>query len=211
MREIRELSKNQVARSLAGGTKKNPQENYLRRIERGDELPSVKRLIQLARLYKYPEFALLLWGGYAEELLRRILGLINAGFQARRASASGEHEPDLWFTDDIPRATLHGTVVAFRAFPLDGVIELPTDLHSAEPTDDSILRFPTRRPRRIALALDALRDEALAVVDRRLIAARYVHAWVRSVEPSVYAYVQTFQERNNHDSQAPIRSLPSTN
>ena len=54
---------------------------------------------------------------------------------------------------------------------------------------------PTRLPRPVQLAKNALREKKLTPRDRRVTAAIYLHAWMRHIDSATYCFVKTMDEQ----------------
>jgi transcriptional regulator with XRE-family HTH domain len=176
VRQDRRLSKRFVAIALAGKNVDKADVNRRRITDyENGVIPAVETTRKLAATYGISTLSLLRMAGYAVELLRPIVMLLEAGR-----------------TQDSRLYSQLGVSFALFAFPRRGDTSDLAALLSESELDKAfseISRFGQPRgklPHCIRLAQAALRDSALPNNVRRTIAAEYVHVYVCAIEPELY-------------------------
>lgn len=181
-REDAHLSLRAAAVALAGKSVRKDNVNRARIVsyETGAVLPTVGVACRLAAIYNIPPLRILSRAGHIADVLRPIVTLFEVG--------KGEGVRARLFREA-------GTAFALYAFPRRDEVISPTAaplLAKMESTFSSIALLRQSRgklPHAIALARRVLADSLLSVDARRFIAAEYVHAYVRSMQPKLYAEV----------------------
>ncbi|HEY2475323.1 MAG TPA: hypothetical protein VGI19_11045 [Candidatus Cybelea sp.] len=177
--------------------------HHVRAWEAGEVLPSAETLRTLAQLYELSELELLLKGRYLEQVVPFIVGLFK---RSRSRLRRQDSLLPLWSqlaleTDRIGPLRAPGEVeglfaiwLALRAFPPAVEIplaenEIPRLLETR--LKDRILR-PTRLPRLIARAMEALHDPDVPdPVRRRRRAAEFFQDWLLHFDPHLYRICYT--------------------
>lgn len=182
LRQAREnagLSVRAVAVALAGKRVHKDNVNRARVVsyETGAVVPTVGVACRLAAIYNIPMLRLLSHAGHTADVLRPIVTMFEVRNVRRRLFREA------------------GTVFALYAFPRRGEVISPTARPALAKLDRTFslitrLRQPGGKlPHAIARARVALGDSPLGVDARRCIAAEYVHAYIRAMEPQLYAAV----------------------
>jgi transcriptional regulator with XRE-family HTH domain len=205
-RDAKALTVHAVAIELAKKAKRRParqatavqrtNDNQIRAWEAGSKPASAETLKKLAELYDRSELEFLLKGGYTEEVVPFIVGLL-------KFARSQRHDlPFKWTVAHIgpgqkphPGRREDTAIVAIwlglRAFP--PADELPLDENEIPRQDERailhVVSRPTRLPRLISRALEALRDPLTwDLVRRRRRATEYFQDWLLHFEPVLYRY-----------------------
>ncbi|MFY9718412.1 MAG: helix-turn-helix transcriptional regulator [Candidatus Cybelea sp.] len=165
--------------------------------ERNEIRPRLETLLELASLYDVNALELIMWAGHFDELLPAIVAFCTPAIRGvdRRDSVrtvTGSYKVFRWLK--------WGIALGVRAFPSDARLTVPErfdEYNFAEypQSDPRFFRHRTRLPGLVQLAKNALAEKRVMPKERRLIAAMYLHAWMRDIDPATYRFVKTMDEQ----------------